>query len=373
MSRIRVLVVDDAVVVRRLVSEALASDPDIEVVGSAANGRIALAKLDQINPDVVTLDIEMPELDGLGTLRELRKVRPHLPVIMCSTLTERGGSATLDALALGANDYVTKPHGYSNADEALARLREQLVPKVKALGMRSRQRAGIATPAVAPRTAAAPMRSTLAAPATGGRLDVLTIGVSTGGPNALAALIPMLPADLPVPVLIVQHMPPLFTRLLADRLDGTSKLRVREATHGEVVTPGTVWIAPGDRHLEVVRDKTRVVTRLHDGPPENSCRPAVDVLFRSVAQVYGGGTLGVVLTGMGRDGLRGSESIREVGGRILAQDEATSVVWGMPGYVAGAGLAEAVLPLPEMAQGILRRLAAGRSGQVVRTGEASWS
>ncbi|MEO5798035.1 MAG: chemotaxis response regulator protein-glutamate methylesterase [Gemmatimonadales bacterium] len=362
MSRIRVLVVDDAVVVRRLVSDALASDPEIEVVGTAANGRIALAKLDQINPDVVTLDIEMPELDGLGTLRELRKLRPHLPVIMCSTLTERGGSATLDALALGANDYVTKPHGYSNADEALARLRDQLVPKVKALGLRAQQRSAAApTVGVASRRVAMPVpRPPLAPAAPGGRLDVLTIGVSTGGPNALAALIPMLPADLPVPVLIVQHMPPLFTRLLADRLNGTSKLQVREAVAGAVVEPGTVWIAPGDQHMEVVREKTRVVIRLHDGPPENSCRPAVDVLFRSVAQVYGAGTLGVILTGMGRDGVRGAEAIREFGGRVLAQDEASSVVWGMPGYVANAGLAEAVLPLSEMAQGILRRLAAGR-------------
>lgn len=374
MSRIRVLVVDDAVVVRRLVSDALASDPEIEVVGGAANGRIALAKLDQVNPDVVTLDIEMPELDGLGTLKELRKVRPHLPVIMCSTLTERGGSATLDALALGANDYVTKPTGLSNPAAALARLREQLVPKVKALGARARTQATIATATAGTRTPVKPVVAPPLAPVgPAGRLDLLAIGVSTGGPNALAELIPALPGDLPVPVVIVQHMPPLFTRLLADRLNAASKLTVREAVDGDVLTPGSVWIAPGDWHMEVARDKAQVVLRTHQGPPENSCRPAVDVLFRSVAALFGGATLGVILTGMGRDGLKGSELIRAAGGRILAQDEASSVVWGMPGYVAGAGLAEAVLPLSEMASAITRRLAVGRSEPLVRTGEPAWS
>lgn len=355
MNRVRVLVVDDAVVVRRLVTEALASDPMIEVVGTAANGRIALSKLDQINPDVVTLDIEMPEMDGLATLRELRRVRPKLPVIMCSTLTERGGVATLDALALGANCYVTKPSGHANPAEALARLREQLVPKVRSLaGMRQGQPEALRTPV---RPAGAPLRPV---PPSDGRVDVLVIGVSTGGPNALAALLPTIPADCPVPIVIVQHMPPLFTRLLAQRLDAASRIPVREATPGEPIVPGTAYIAPGDWHLEVVRERGELRARTHQGPPENSCRPAVDVLFRSAVATFGGGVLGVVLTGMGRDGLRGAEAIKAAGGQMLVQDEASSVVWGMPGYVATAGLADQVLPLDELGGAIVRRLHAGQ-------------
>ena len=359
---IRVLVVDDSVVVRRLVTRVLEGDPDIEVVGAAANGRIALAKIAQLEPDVVTLDIEMPELDGLATLAELRPRWPRLPVIMFSTLTERGAEATLEALSLGASDYVTKPTGLHNPAEAMAAVQAELVPRIKALHGRrllSRMPRSPAPTAEAPSPPApavkAPVRPVDA------RIDVVAIGVSTGGPNALAELLPALPGTLPVPIVIVQHMPPVFTRMLANRLNGRCDLKVIEAEGGELLIPGRVHIAAGGQHLALVRQGTSVVTVATDDPPENSCRPAVDVLFRSVAALYGPSVLSVVLTGMGQDGLRGAEAIRVAGGQVLAQDEASSVVWGMPGFVARAGLADAVLPLDAIAAEISRRVAVGRS------------
>ncbi|HVW34903.1 MAG TPA: chemotaxis response regulator protein-glutamate methylesterase [Acidimicrobiia bacterium] len=368
--RIRVLVVDDSVVVRRLVTRVLEEDPGIEVVGAAANGRIALAKIAQLEPDVVTLDIEMPEMDGLATLAELRPRWPRLPVIMFSTLTERGAEATLEALSLGASDYVTKPTGLHNATEAMASVEAELLPRIKALHgrrllsrMPSTRKAGAAPGA----PVAAPAAPATSAPAVrlpdrpaNARLDVVAIGVSTGGPNALADLLPALPASFPVPIVIVQHMPPVFTRMLANRLDARCGLAVIEAEGGEVLLPGRIHIAAGGRHLALARQGTQVVTVANDDPPENSCRPAVDVLFRSVAALYGTGALAVVLTGMGQDGLVGAEAIRVAGGQILAQDEASSVVWGMPGFVTRAGLADAVLPLDGLAAEIGRRVAVGR-------------
>lgn len=357
---IRVLIVDDSVVVRRLVARVLEEDPDIEVVGVAANGRIALAKIAQLQPDVVTLDIEMPELDGLATLAELRPRWPRLPVIMFSTLTERGAEATLEALSLGASDYVTKPTGLHNAAEAMATVQAELVPRIKALhGRRVLSRM---PQSPAPKVEARPAVSTPARPANA-RVDVVAIGVSTGGPNALAELLPAIPGTLPVPIVIVQHMPPVFTRMLANRLDGRCALKVIEAEGGELLLPRRVHIAAGGQHLTLARQGTSVVTVPTDDPPENSCRPAVDVLFRSVAALYGPSVLSVVLTGMGQDGLRGAEVIRVAGGQVLVQDEASSVVWGMPGFVARAGLADAVLPLDALAAEITRRVAVGRSVQ----------
>lgn len=348
MSKIRVLVVDDAAVFRRLVADELAADPALEVVGTAANGKIALAKLPQVNPDLVILDVEMPELDGLATLREIRKSYPKLPVIMFSALTERGAAATLDALALGATDYFAKPTNAGGLDASLQVIREELIPEIKALCART----------ASPAAAVAPVES----PAGRGtsRVEVVAIGTSTGGPNALADLFAGLPADLPVPVVIVQHMPPMFTRLLAERLSTQFPLRVEEGRAGGPLRPGHVWIAPGDHHMIVARDGTEVRVALHQEPPENSCRPAADVLFRSVARAFGPGALAVVLTGMGQDGLRGCEAIRGAGGHVIVQDEATSVVWGMPGYVARAGLADRVLPLGMIAPEIVRRVRSGR-------------
>ncbi len=353
MPKIRVLVVDDAVVVRRMVTDILSADPELEVVGVAANGRLALAKLDQLAPDLVTLDIEMPEMDGLETLVELRKLRPRLPVIMFSTLTERGASGTLEALARGASDYVTKPANVGSVTIAQARIREELIPKIKALcGRVSRPKPAVVPPAAPPRVAPRPLIPV--------RPEILAIGVSTGGPNALAEVIPALPAAFPLPVVIVQHMPPVFTRFLAERLNSTAALTVREGEDGALVEPGTVWIAPGNFHMVLRADGDRVRLALTQGPPENSCRPAVDPLFRSVAELYGARSLGVVLTGMGHDGMRGAEAIRAAQGQVLAQDEATSVVWGMPGAVVGAGLADRVLPLSQMAAELVQRSQAGR-------------
>lgn len=357
MHKIRVLVVDDSTVVRRLVTSALAGDPAFEVAAVAANGRIALSKIPQVNPDVVTLDIEMPELDGLATLAEIRKTYPKLPVIMFSTLTEKGAVATLNALALGATDYVTKPANVGSVTAAIQKVQGDLIPKVKALCKWDVSTVCQSTPRLGFNAvrAAAPLAQTRPA----NKVDVIAIGVSTGGPNALTQVFASLPGNLPVPIVVVQHMPPVFTRYLAERLSAASPLKVFEARSGQVLRPGCAWMAPGDFHLAIARSGDGVVTRLHQGPPENSCRPAADVLFRSVAEAYGPSALAVVLTGMGYDGLRGCESIRAAGGRIVVQDEASSVVWGMPGAVAKAGLADEVLPLGQIA-GRLAILAAQR-------------
>lgn len=355
MKKIRVLVVDDSVVIRRLLTDILNDDPEIEVAGIASNGRLALAKLPQVNPDLVTLDIEMPEMDGLTTLPELRKAYPKLPVIMFSTLTARGATSTLDALARGATDYVTKPANVGSVTAGMQCVKDQLLPKIKALCPLNRP----VTPALT--RVAVPAKTAGVQVARSRRTyDVLAIGSSTGGPQALGNVLKALPASLPVPVVIVQHMPPIFTKHLADRLNQDSPLTVREATGGEVLQPGHVYIAPGDYHMELRRDGVAVKTVLHQGPPENSCRPAVDVLFRSVANVYGAGTLAVVLTGMGQDGMRGGEHVAHAGGTIIAQDEASSVVWGMPRAVTEAGLANQVLPLNSIAGEIVRLTSVGR-------------
>lgn len=359
MPKIRVLVVDDSVVIRRMVSDVLAGEPDIEVAGAAADGRIALQKIDQVNPDILTLDVEMPVMDGLETLRQLRKTHRHLPVIMFSTLTERGASATMDALALGASDYVTKPANVGSAAAALEKIRAELIPKIRAHVPQAATSAARPFSMPAPQVAPFPFQLGAQRPITS-RVEVVAIGTSTGGPNALGDLVPLLPPNFPVPVVIVQHMPPIFTKFLADRLSAKSQMPVVEASNLQELLPGHAYIAPGDFHMMVERSKEGFRIRTQQEQPENSCRPSVDVLFRSVAEVYQGDALAVIMTGMGQDGLRGCGRIREGGGQILAQDEATSVVWGMPGYVANAGLADAVLPLGLIAGEIVRRVAVGR-------------
>ena len=347
MNRIRVLVVDDSAVVRKFVAEAVTASPDLVLAGVAADGRAALERLEATAPDVVTLDVEMPVLDGIGTLRELRRSRPRLPVLMLSSHTERGALATLDALAAGASDFVAKP-ATGGPDATRAFLQQEVVPRLRALARR-------ASPA-APRPSPPPVARRTAASA----IRLVVIGVSTGGPQALERVLPKLPRHLSVPVAIVQHMPPMFTRLLAERLSTLGPLPVREAVRGAPLRPGEVWIAPGGRHLTLAEGTDAPLLELDDGPPENSCRPAADVLFRAAAEHYGAGVLAVVLTGMGRDGLAGCERIRSAGGSVLAQDEATSVVWGMPGVVVGAGLADAVVPIADVGREIATRVERGR-------------
>jgi two-component system chemotaxis response regulator CheB len=363
MAPITVLVVDDSVVMRRLVSDILASDPGIEVAGTAANGKVALAKIPQLNPDVVTLDVEMPVMDGLETLVALRALYPKLPVIMFSTLTARGASATLDALERGASDYVSKPANLGSVTASMDTVRAQLIPKIKALAARGR---GVAVRAPAPMTTRPLPLAPASSPA--GQVDVVVIGVSTGGPDALTTLISALPKDFPVPIVVVQHMPPVFTALFAKRLDTKSPLRVSEARAGDRLEPGAVLIAPGDYHVRLRSDKFGVVTQLDQGTPENYCRPSVDVLFRSAPETFGAGVLAAVLTGMGSDGAKGAARIVEAGGSVIVQDAATSVVWGMPGAVVSAGLAAEVLPLSDMARAIQARVARGRARVGARVG-----
>jgi two-component system chemotaxis response regulator CheB len=332
----RVLVVDDSLVFRRQIAEILESAPGLEV-STAASGKIALSKLDLFEPDLVTLDVEMPEMDGLATLMAMRQRRPDLPVLMCSSLTERGAAVTLDALALGAADYLAKP-----TSGQLEAFRSGLLQKVRAL---------MPSPREPEAAAPAPLRANpwgSPAAAAGNRaVEVVALAASTGGPAALPTLLDALPRDFP-PLIIVQHMPPLFTKMLAERLGRSGALAVKEAVDGDRLERGHAYVAPGDRHLLVQGPLARATLVTSDGPHENSCRPAADVLFRSVAALYGPAALAVVLTGMGMDGLAGGERIRGAGGRVVVQDQASSLVWGMPGQLARAGLADAILPLDQI-------------------------
>jgi len=348
MKKIRVLIVDDSAVIRRMLTDLFAKEPAIEVAGTATNGRAALEKIEHGNPDIVMLDVEMPEMDGLETVRTIRQHWPHLPVIMFSSQTEHGAETTLEALRLGASDYVTKPVRAAGVEGIFEQLRADLIPKIKALcPMAESEAAPIPAPLPA-RLRPSPRAAT--------RVRIVAIGISTGGPNALHSLIPSLPGNLPVPVVIVQHMPAVFTRLLADQLAKRSALQIREGAAGMVINPGQVWIAPGGHHMALQRNSNSVQLVTHDGPPENSCRPAVDVLFRSVAECFGRDALAVVMTGMGRDGAAGCEKIRKAGGQVIVQDQSSAVVWGMPGSVVQAGLADQIVALDQLPEEICRRV-----------------
>jgi two-component system, chemotaxis family, protein-glutamate methylesterase/glutaminase len=343
---IRILIVDDSALIRRLLAEVLSADPEIDVVGAVGAGHLALAALPGLKPDLVTLDVEMPGMDGIATLVEIRKIDAYLPVIMFSTLTGPGAVATVEALARGASDYATKPSNTGSQEKSRERVREELIPKIKALcGARQMRRVIAPAPAFV-----APAQHPAA------RIDLVAIATSTGGPNVLGELMPQFPKDFPVPVVIVQHMPASFTKLLAARLNGLSQLLVQEAQAGQALEKGQVWIAPGDFHMTVSRQATKSMLGLNQDPPENSCRPAADVLFRSAAQNFRENVLAVVLTGMGSDGTLGAAAIRKAGGGVIVQDEASSVVWGMPGSVVAAKLADRVCPLNAVVPEILRRV-----------------
>ena len=346
---IGVLICDDSATIRGILSATLGADPELKIVGTAVNGEACLAAIPTSRPDLVLLDVEMPVMDGITTLREIRRRFGKLPVVMFSSLTERGAKATVDALLAGANDYVAKPAGL-DAGEVAERIRTDVIGRIKSLIPRR-------TSAGGGRAAA---RSSGAVPAFRSvrqeRIQGVVIAVSTGGPTALAEVLPAFVPGARVPVLVVQHMPAFFTAALAERLAKTGKLSVREAADGDIAKPGEVLLAPGGRHLELVGDASQPRVRLSDEPPENSCRPSADVLFRSAVRLWGGGTLGVVLTGMGKDGLAGSREIVAAGGSVIAQDEFSSVVWGMPGEIVRAGLADAVLPLAQVGVEVALRL-----------------
>jgi two-component system chemotaxis response regulator CheB len=363
--RVRVMVVDDSVVIRRLVAQALEDDPMLDVVGTASNGAIGLQRIPQLNPDVITLDIEMPDVDGLEMLRRVRREYPKVRIIMFSTLTERGGAKTLEALTLGADDYVAKVSNEGSLDRSMIRLRDEMIPKIKQFFSSPTEAQPVAAPGPICRWAA-PFHKTHTATGPQEMISpkVVVIGVSTGGPTALGEVLPKLPSNFPVPILLVQHMPPLFTRLLAERLNSTCQIPVVEASQGSKVEPGRILIAPGDFHMKLAQDGARVSVCLDQTPRQNSCRPAVDALFVSAGEVYGSDVLAVVLTGMGQDGLRGAEILKARGASVLAQDQASSVVWGMPGAVVNAGLADRVLPLNRIVPEILRRTAKTQEGAV---------
>jgi len=369
--RVRVMIVDDAVVVRGLFSRWIEAEADLEVVASLRTGREAVNQLERVDPDVVLLDVDMPELDGIAALPLLLEKKRDLVVIMASTLTRRNAEISLRALSLGATDYIPKPASNREVTTSPS-FRRDLIEKVRQLGLRSKR---LRQPALPVRTAVAEASSTMspklraalagtaheialrAFPATAPR--ILVVGSSTGGPQALNAIVAQIGAVIDrAPVLITQHMPPTFTAILAEHLARVAKRPVREAQDGEEVNAGTIYLAPGGRHMTVARRNGIAAVSLDDGPLVNFCKPAVDPLFKSAAEVWGNWVLGLVLTGMGSDGLRGAQAIAAAGGCILAQDEPSSVVWGMPGQVAHAGLCSALLPLDDIASR-LNRLFAG--------------
>lgn len=343
----RLLIVDDSAVVRQVVTKAFANEASVDVVGGARDGRDALDKIESLRPDVVILDLEMPVMDGFQTLAELRRNDAKLPVIVFSHLTQQSASATLDALELGATDFALKPtaNGIQLAEEYV---RDALLPLITgltqpAVDVSHSQIEGPESPVVQrPRIE---VRAVIGA---------VVIGVSTGGPNALPTVIGQLPADLRVPVFVVQHMPAMFTRMLAERLDRGSEISVVEASAGEEVVNGRVYIAPGERHMALEQTTSTVTIVIHDGPAENSHRPAVDVLFRSAADVYGARVAAVVMTGMGEDGLHGCEAVSAAGGRVMTQSEATCVSTRMPLSVTEAGLADAIVPLDDIGDTITK-------------------
>ena len=357
---IRILVVDDSVVIRRLVVQALEQDPQLDVVGTAANGQLALSKYEQLQPDVITMDIEMPVMNGVEAVQALRKQGVRVPIIMFSTLTERGATATLDALAAGASDYVTKPANVGSLGESLAQVAGQLGPKIRALVPRAlvsaqAPRAGVRAAALPNALVGKPAPPALLKD-NGNAVQAVVLGSSTGGPEALSRVLTSMTTALPVPMLVVQHMPPVFTAQLALRLDRLGPSHVVEAVDGTRLEAGTVYIAPGDTHMEFAGSPGRTSIRITKSPPVNFCRPSVDVMFRSALTHIGRNLLGVMLTGMGADGRAGAGELIEAGGSMVAQDEETSVVWGMPGAVVNAGYAHRVVPIDQVASVIMGRV-----------------
>jgi two-component system, chemotaxis family, protein-glutamate methylesterase/glutaminase len=364
--RIRVMVVDDAVVARGLFSRWVGEEPDLEVCASLRTGREAVNQLERVDPDVVVLDIDMPELDGIAALPLLLEKRRDLVVIMASTLTRRNAEISLKALSLGAADYIPQPEGNREVSGSPT-FRRELIEKIRTLGQRAKRLrlARVASPSLQPAAQPAPVSHSglvlRPMPLTAPR--VLLIGCSTGGPQALNAIVAKIGSVVDrAPVLITQHMPATFTAIFAEHLERVAERPVREGKDGEEINAGHIYIAPGGRHMTVVRGANGAATiALNDGPLVNFCKPAVDPLFSSAAAVWGYKIMALVLTGMGSDALHGAQAIVAAGGHVMAQDEATSVVWGMPGQVAHAGICSAILPLPDIAPRLTRLFAGERA------------
>ncbi|MDO4766592.1 MAG: chemotaxis response regulator protein-glutamate methylesterase [Pseudomonadota bacterium] len=352
---LRVLVVDDTIMYRKVVGDILAEIPGVEVVGTANNGKVALSRIAALEPDLITLDVEMPVMDGLETLREIEKSHPDLGVIMLSTLTKRGSEITMKALELGAFDFIAKPDAEAR-QENVQTLKNALIPRVaafarrrelKALLKQKLRRGGSVPPPPSPVPGPG-------APRRVGKSRAVAIGISTGGPNALARMLPKLP-KLGVPIFLVQHMPPLFTKSLAESLDSKCQYEVREASDNETVRPDVVYIAPGGKQMRVAAGPggTKII-QITDDPPENNCKPSVDYLFRSVAKEYGAQTTGVIMTGMGGDGTLGLKALKGFGAVTVGQDAESCVVYGMPKTAFEAGVVDVVAPLDGIAQEIVR-------------------
>src|ERR1700730_5098051 len=369
---LRVMVVDDSAVIRGLISRWVSSEPDMVVAASLRTGLDAVNQIDRVNPDVALLDIEMPELDGISALPLLLAKKRNLIIIMASTLTRRNAEISFQALSLCASDFIPKPES-TREPAAAETFRHDLIQKIRHLGAKLRRPIPAApSPPLAPALdRGLPNRPALAPVAHPQLLRrafstqaprALLIGASTGGPQALMALVSEIgPVIDRFPVLITQHMPPTFTTILAEHLARASHRPAHEGVDGEIVKPGKIYLAPGGRHMRVVRHGAEVAIALDDGPPVNFCKPAVDPLFRSAIDVWQGGVLAVVLTGMGSDGMRSGKEIVAAGGSVIAQDEASSVVWGMPGAAANAGICAAVLPLNQIAPKLVRVFAGDRS------------
>ncbi|MEM8485779.1 MAG: chemotaxis response regulator protein-glutamate methylesterase [Bacteroidota bacterium] len=351
---IQVLIVDESVLERRLIKKALEEDPEIGVASTAPNGLIALRKVDQLDPDLILLDINLPDMDGIDALRIMKNMRPKTPIIVFTAHNENAAASTIQALELGAADFIEKPSGARDFEESKSLIARSLVPKIKAIHHQI-QTPHIRIPAVQKGfESLRPRSNTHIKPK---HIDCVAIGVSTGGPDALVKIFPSFPADFPIPIVIVQHMPPLFTKNLADRLDTISELDVKECRPGDVLYKGGAWVAAGGFHMTVRKAMGQVIISTSKDTPEVGCRPSVNVLFRSVARAFGANVLAVMLTGMGKDGLEGSRHIVDAGGTLIAQDEASSVVWGMPGAVARAGLTDTLIPLARMGDEIVQRTA----------------
>ncbi|MDA8137398.1 MAG: chemotaxis response regulator protein-glutamate methylesterase [Desulfobacteraceae bacterium] len=362
---LRILVVDDTVVYRKIVSDVLAELPDVEVVGSAHNGKSALIKIKSLQPDLLTLDIEMPEMNGLEVLQFLQKEAPGVGAIMLSTLTQQGGAMTMRALDLGAFDFIPKPQSGTMAENKEA-VKSALAPMLKAFSRSREIRQRLST--MTPRTEKVapvlrpqwrpPAKENEAVVHRPGSSSIVAIGISTGGPNALSQMLPRLPADIGIPIVIVQHMPPLFTQSLANSLNNKCSIAVREATNGEALMPNVAYVAPGGKQMKIVAggDGTQRVLKITDDPPENNCRPSVDYLFRSVADHYVGRATGVIMTGMGSDGTAGLKIMKRNGAYVIAQDEASCVVFGMPKEPIESGIVDVVAPLDRIAAEILKTI-----------------